>query len=62
MNVVSAILVTAAATVGTVRAAKAVRRAIKRRKHALRPDEAQAEQGVIDLVRDDATGIYVEPR
>lgn len=59
MNAISALLLTAGAVVGTVRAARAIRRSLKRSTEpAKAPSDPAAEHPVIDLVRDDNSGIY----
>ncbi|MCQ8185109.1 hypothetical protein [Parvularcula maris] len=59
MQTIAAILLTAAATAGTVRAAKKLRSVLRRRKMTAEGRDGLAGKGpVIDLERDAVTGVY----
>jgi hypothetical protein len=63
MQTVAAILVTAAATVGTVRAVKKLRQVMQRRKGKTESVGDRAASGpVIELEKDQNTGVYSERR
>jgi hypothetical protein len=63
MQTIAAILITAAATAGTVRAAKTLRRVLQRRKGSIPVVSGGGADGpVIDLERDHSTGIYSQPK
>ena len=63
MNALSTLLVAAATTVGTVKAMRSLARALRQRQSQVRRrSDGQTEPMIVDLVRDDATGVYKKPQ
>ena len=63
MNALSTLLVAAATTVGTVKAVRSLARVLRQRQSQVRRRSGDEKEPIIvDLVRDDATGVYTKPQ